>query len=286
MAITCSWSRALSLQAVASESTYSAHLALERHCCVYGTPKSINCDNGTNWVGLAADMKEQWSYVQSMVGQTEWENEPPKIIFNPPHSPRFGGHFETMVKICRKSMEKVLPVHGLVEDEEFNTLLAQVQKFANDRPLNRASPDFKDPVPLTPADLLGMGQPFKELMPLTEHDDVVSHKRHMRKVYKELWTAFTEEFLAELQVFRKRKNNPHEYKTGDFVFLISETQRKPTAQRTMVGPVFRTYGRYRMGVIRQIRINTEDEHGRVFLVETKPNHIVRLSYMQVAPVLI
>ena len=191
-----------------------------------------------------------------------------------------------MVKICRRSLEKTAPIHGLMSDEELLTLVKMVQKYANDRPLTHPSPDPKDPQPLTPADLLGLGSRYKELMPLTTHPEIVYQARHMRKTYKKLWDVFIEEYLTTQQRYRKRYHCRHQYQVGDKVYLITEQMRQITHMRTFAGAVYATYGRYHIGIIRQIRRNQADGEARVLLVETRTGEIKRLSYMNVAPILL
>ena len=64
--------------------------------------------------------------------------------------------------------------------------------------------------------------------------------------------------------------------------------KSPTTRSTVeaMRTVFATHGRYRVGIIRQIHPNQQDEHARVLLVETKPGHIDTMSYMSVAPVIL
>ena len=69
MVIACCWTRAVNLEVVMSESTLSAHLALERHCSVYNKPDYINTDNGGCYEGIFNDLQEQWAFMKDVAGQ-------------------------------------------------------------------------------------------------------------------------------------------------------------------------------------------------------------------------
>ena len=266
-----------------SESAFSAHLALERHCSTYGNPLRIICDNGGNFKGISLDMKQQQDFVDEMLGYMKWPERAPEVKFIPAYSPRFGGGYEIAVQSGRKSLARLLPLYGLLTDEQFETILKKAQAFANDRPLGLPSGDSKDFPPLTPNCLLGRGERFYHLMPVTECSEQVHHSRHMRSAYKKLWEFYYEEYVQALQKKQKAQKNPHVYRVGEVVHLITGQDIKPTAQRTYAGPVRAVMGRYHVGIIRHIKENKIDGHGRVFVVDMGRGQLKTVSSMNIAP---
>ena len=123
--ITCCWTRAVAMQVVQSESAYSAYLAMERHCASLGTPRRINLDNGSNFEGMKNDYKKQWELVEKVLKKMALKWPAVEFNFNPSRSPRFGGHYEIFCKAAKVAMKKVLPLHRLLNDEEFLTVVAK-----------------------------------------------------------------------------------------------------------------------------------------------------------------
>ena len=284
MVVSCNLSRSLSLETVAHEDVKAAHMALERHCSVWGTPDTIACDRGTNWVGLKADMDEQWEFLQEVANTMTWTHKAPTWHLNPAYSASFGGSYESLVKIVRNSISKLLPTDGLYNIEQFETIVKKTQQFANDRPLVEASADVGDFPDLRPADLMGKGKRFKGLMPLTRTPELVDYHRHLRNSYKILWDIFYEEYVHKLTRVYNNRANPYEFKEGEVVHLITEERTTPIQYRTHPSLMHSAVGRYRIGIIRKIHLNSIDLHGRVFVVEHQDGSMRTMSYRNIYPV--
>jgi hypothetical protein len=70
--------------------------------------------------------------------------------FNPPAASHVGGVWERMIRSIRKILRSLM-TDQLVNDETLATILAEVEKILNDRPLTRLSDDPNDLEPLTVA---------------------------------------------------------------------------------------------------------------------------------------
>ena len=56
----CCATRAVNIEAVESASADSLRMAFEQHCARYGCPENVYSDNGSNFVGLNNELKEQY----------------------------------------------------------------------------------------------------------------------------------------------------------------------------------------------------------------------------------
>ncbi|CAB4016377.1 uncharacterized protein LOC106154518 [Paramuricea clavata] len=73
--------------------------------------------------------------------------------FNPPAASHAGGVWERMIRLIRKMLCSILG-NQLVNDETLLTVITEVEKILNDRPLTGVTNDPNDLDPLTPSQLL------------------------------------------------------------------------------------------------------------------------------------
>ena len=264
----CCWTRALSLEVMDSASTESCVFAFLRHCNVFGYPRYVNSDRGTNLAGLDRHYKEQWSILEEQFSTHQQKWPEIKWNFNPPYSPRFTGHVEIMVKVTKNCLRKILGQNRyLFRDEELQTLTKVAQGYANLRPLSEPSDDPNDMPPLIPADFLMTGSRFLGGIPEIplEKYSLTTRKEMLGKVTRDLWETLTQEYILELQKYHKSRGNTT-LKTGDIVLILDKTMPS---------------GRYHLG-----RIVSEkpgpDGRSRSFVVKSGGKLIDR-SLMTLAP---
>ena len=253
--ISCCWTRAVNLLIIHHENTKSTSMALDRHTAQFGQPDWINSDQGTNFEGLRNDLANQWYYVEQVLRRKRIEWPKTKWEVNPAGSPRFGGHFESLVKVARRTLLKMLPHYELLTDEEFLTIIERVKCHMNNRPLTEMSSDPQDPRPLCPNDFLTTGKKYRELLPIIEGEPYLTDlSRSMRETLERLWRIYYTEFVKTLnQVKHNLEHKPEDYKVGQFVHLIGdEGQPLKNEERTMPGQVHSIVGYYRVGRIEEI----------------------------------
>ena len=90
-------------------------------------------------------------------GTEKWlEKEDIEWHFQPPRAPHFGGSHESLVKSTKRILYKALSgeklVHKSLTPETLQTLLFEVARMLNTRPLGYVSSDPKDFRPLRPHD--------------------------------------------------------------------------------------------------------------------------------------
>ena len=202
LVIACCTTRAVSLEM--SISTGAAHVlaALQRHIGVFGSPRYINSDQGSGFVRakrLIAESQETWR-------KEGWDmHEPLEWCLNPPYSPTWTGHVESLVKLTKKALEKLHlgPVLQALTADEFYTQLKRAQGYINTRPLLR--PESNMPL-LTPGDFIGNGS--LQLVNITwrpEFGGNLGYRyKQLEEIRAELWKLFRESYIAML-----RKQNTH-----------------------------------------------------------------------------
>ncbi|XP_055941904.1 uncharacterized protein LOC129971950 [Argiope bruennichi] len=143
---TCAVYRAIHLELIQSLSTNRFLLGFRRFVARRGRTRTIYSDNGTNFTGT-----------NNLMGSLDWD----KIVndasvlriqwkFNPPTAAWWGGFFESMIKMVKKLLRRVLGKASLHYEEMF-TILCDVEANINSRPLNYLSEDPNDLIPLTPS---------------------------------------------------------------------------------------------------------------------------------------
>ena len=65
----------------------------------------------------------------------------------------FGGFWERLIAVTKTALKKVLE-SSLVNIETLHTIVTEVEKIVNDRPLTYISSEFGDGEPLTPSHFL------------------------------------------------------------------------------------------------------------------------------------
>ena len=222
--ITCSFSRAINVEVMRDASADSCLMAFKRHAATYGQPQFVNSDQGKNLQYVKKVMSEI---------QVAWEDAQPLIASNfpavkwhtnPPYTPSYGGHYESLVKVIKKSFKHLAkwPRYSF-NDEQLVTGLKEAAAMANMRPLVDYSPDPNDPPPLRPSDFL-----HAPLLGLTP--DWRSHTSHTRireeleQFQQELWERMRKEVLSTLQKL-KNWGKGQELEEGDLVLYKSDDWR-------------------------------------------------------------
>ncbi|GFV05377.1 integrase catalytic domain-containing protein [Trichonephila clavipes] len=119
-------------------------LAIRRKCSIArrGRPRTIYCDNGTNFRGAFNDLsKLNWSKIVE-------ETRTPKIVwkFIPPTVAWWGGWWERLVRTVKELLKSTLGRY-----DELYTVLCDCESIINCRPLTYMSENPEELIPLTPS---------------------------------------------------------------------------------------------------------------------------------------
>ena len=189
--------RAVNLEMSLSTGAKHVISALQRHVGVFGSPTYVNSDRGTGFVKAKRVLqanhelwrKEGWE----MTGQLEWN-------MNPPYSPTWTGHVESMVKLVKKTLERLHtgPTITELNYDEFYTLLKRSQGYVNSQPL--FATHRQHPIP-TPADFIGTGE--SQLTNIIWNPEDVGRLGHrygqLEEICREIWGVFREMYVGTLR---------------------------------------------------------------------------------------
>ena len=221
---TCLTTRAVHLETVHEMSADSFIMAFHRFIGRRGTPKEMFSDNGSNFVAADKELADEIQAINSLKTDNEMLRIGVKWNFIPPRAPHMGGAWERLVKSVKETL-KGLITRRLLDDEELRTYLTEAEKILNDRPLTRMGSHVKDPVPLTPSDLL--------LLKRNSADTAIADDNPLRKRWtivqdlaNKFFERFTDEYLPALQErskwIRKRRN----IQANDVVLVVTEEVKR------------------------------------------------------------
>ena len=203
--------------------TNSFLAALQRFISRRGTPEKIFSDNGTNFTSGEKELSESiasWNqqklHTRCLQQNIEWH-------FNPPYASHMGGVWERLVKSIKQIL-KSLVKEQLLTDEALLTFMAETERILNDRPITQISDDVRDPLPLSPGQLLTI-KPSSSLPQGVFSKQDCYGKRWWRQVQylaNIFWKRWLKEYLPQLQCRSKWLKTQRNMKAGDIVLIVDE----------------------------------------------------------------
>ena len=153
--------------------------------------------------------------------------------FNPPHASHRGGAWEKMIRSVRNILRALLGTE-IVNDVTLLTIMTEVEKILNDRPLTKLSEDPKDLEALTPNHLL-LSHRNHCLAPgdfsTASADKYTRCWRQAQYLSNIFWRRWVDEYLLSLQE-RQKWFRPHRNLAVGDVVLITD-QHSPRGQWPM-----------------------------------------------------
>ena len=138
-------------------------------------------------------------------------------LSNLPEDSHQGGVWERMIRSVRKILGSLLR-EQLVNDETLLTLITEVERTLNDRPLTLQSDSTDDPEPLTPSKLLLL-RSYSSLPPdvFTTVDSCNKRWRQEQCLMNTFWKRWIGEYLPTLQIRQKWLRRRRNLAIGDLV---------------------------------------------------------------------
>ncbi|GFW94007.1 integrase catalytic domain-containing protein [Trichonephila clavipes] len=205
---------AIHLELLTSVSTESFSLGLRRFIARRGRPSVIYSDNGTNSKGdYRFYQKVNLEKLKNVV-----ELNPISWKFIPPRVPWWGGFWERLIGLVKRTLRKT-PGKTSLNHEEMYMVLCDCESLINSRPLTYVTDDVEDLEPLTPAMFL---QDIREVG-VPELDLIDENKLNKRLVYRnriqnDLRKRFRVEYLGQLRETRNIKGE-NILSEGDIVLV-------------------------------------------------------------------
>ncbi|KAL7726014.1 hypothetical protein ACLKA6_005762 [Drosophila palustris] len=187
----------------------------------------LHCDNATNFVGAARELKEFAShFIKHGNAMVEFAAQRgTEFAFIPPRAPHFGGLWEAAVKAAKHNLLRAIGGVILATDE-LQTVVVEVEAVLNSRPIVADSTNPNDVEAITPAHLL-VGRTLATLPPASVHLEDDSKLCYLRRwrlvsaVKERFWASWSRDYLLGLQQ-KHRWTREEQNLEVDAVVLIHE----------------------------------------------------------------
>ena len=223
---TCASTRAVHLELTRGLNVENFLLAFRKFAARRGLPVTILSDNAKTFKSASKEIRtisrssDVFQYLSNQ--RTSWK-------FITAKAPWWGGFWERMVQLVKRSLRKVVGKTTLTFDE-LNTLLIEIEAIINSRPLTFVYDDCEGiSYALTPSHLLYGNR--LAITPSASHHEVVSTnktltrraKNHQR-ILNQLVSRWRKEYLLSLREYRgvQLKHQGPSIKVGDVVILKDE----------------------------------------------------------------
>ena len=220
----CSLSRALHLELLLSLETAEFLGALKRFIARRGRPTKIYSDNGKTFVAAAKWLKKimQDEQLHDFLAdkRISWQ-------FNLSRAPWWGGQFERLVGLFKRSFYKTIGA-GLLTYAELCEVVLNVEVELNNRPLDYVDDDLQLPI-LTPASFLFQrSNRIPELESHREEVDLRKRAKYLRSCKDALWKRWSSEYLTALRERHRCDRNRKSLKlsVGDMVIVRSDNRNR------------------------------------------------------------
>lgn len=220
---TCLTTRAVHIEVAQSLSTDSFIAAFQRFTSRRGVQEKVYRDNGTNLVSGESELRksiQRWN--QSKIGQHMTQHEI-EWHFNQHYASHMGGAWERIIRSTRTIL-KALVKEQLLNDEQLLTLIAEVEKIMNDRPITQVSSDPNDPPALTPSMLLLMKSNCSIPQGVFRKEDVYAKRwwKQIQYLVNMFWRRWLREYLPALLTRQKWQRPTKDLCIDDVVLVADE----------------------------------------------------------------
>ena len=179
--------------------------ALRRFIAVRGYQNLIYSDNGKTFEGASKLVSKTLNgKPNDSVPKEEFANMAIQWNFISPRSPWWGGFYERMVQVVKKSLKRVLTDRGC-NYLQFETAVKRIEGVANDRPLTTVDED-PDTTILSPSYLILGRQSTEtcenEVLQMTSFTQ--KRLKFQETTYQTFWNVFYKEYLLQLQEYKHK----------------------------------------------------------------------------------
>ena len=219
----CLATKAVHLEVTSDMSTESFTACLRRFISRRNCPKTLHCDNGSNFVGARNELKRLYTFLAEgnndniirqflLKQQIQWSHIPAA-------APHFGGLWESAVRSMKKHLRRIMGTL-LMTYEELTTITCQVEACLNSRPLlPMTSHNQEGLTPLTAGHFLFMDAPnaYPEDPTLPEEPRLLKRWEQCQAVVHHFWARWSQEYIQTLISRTKWQGTKPNLQVGDMV---------------------------------------------------------------------
>lgn len=236
----CFCIKAVHLEVVSDLSTEAFLASLKRFVARRGKPQEIFSDQGTNFIGADRELKRNMIKISSDEKLHKYlSDENIRWNFNPPAAPHFGGLWESGIKQMKGHLKRTIGIQ-ILTNEEFTTLITQIEACLNSRPLVAQSSDPNDLSPLTPGHFL-IGTALTAIPEPQTTRTNYSHAERWKLtqgLFQSFWKRWSTDYLSQLQQRPKWVKAKPNLQENDLV-LIKDDNLPPL--RWKLGRIIESY---------------------------------------------
>ncbi|XP_055633238.1 uncharacterized protein LOC129773624 [Toxorhynchites rutilus septentrionalis] len=223
---TCLGTRAVHLELTYSLSSESCKMAIRRFIARRGAPQEIYSDQGTNFQGASAELKQQISTISCDLAET-FTNAETQWKLNPPYAPHMGGIWERLIRSVKTGLAN-MELSRNPDEETLVTALVEVESLVNSRPLTYLPVDSEEGEALTPNHFLllsssGVVQP--EVRPTEDSALLRSNWKHVQLMLDRFWKRWIQEYLPVISRQPKWFGEVKPINIGDLVIVVNDGVR-------------------------------------------------------------
>jgi hypothetical protein len=213
--LTCATTRAIHLELVDNGGSAACHSAFRRFLARRIRPLQtieVWTDNAKTFLRMSS-MRFPNNVLQ-------WKTIPERSAW-------WGGWWERLIRTVKLSL-KITLRHLRLDARELETILFEIESVVNTRPLTHVSSDVDDLAPLCPADfILGNSSDYRELLdPAAIPESTIRKLAVIRnETIGRFWKRWAHEYLASLQLWRRKTASPLQVQLGQVVLVKENTPR-------------------------------------------------------------
>ena len=215
---TCLCTRAIHVEVVTSLDLNSFLLAFARFTNLRGSVDTMYSDNGSTFCAAADKLP-------SLLSSPEINSSLRKRNINwikiPPYSPSQGGSWESMVKLFKSSLSRVMEqARRKPTLIELQTFVSDAVRIVNDRPLTTLSDKPNDLAPITPSCFLGQQlAPYTPISTFHDRGDLRKDYLYNSTLAHKFWLSWIKGYLPTLQGRSKWRLTRDNLEPGQLVLV-------------------------------------------------------------------
>ena len=226
---TCTCTRAVHLKLCRDLTAQEFQRALKEIVARRGCPQTIISDNGKTfvatgkWLSVLKKDHSLFNYIGKL--NIKWK-------FNLARAPWWGGFFERLIGIMKRTLSKVIG-RSLLRFDELEEVLIDVETSMNNRPLIYQGEEFERPV-ITPNILL-RGNPVpvveEDLELLGDESEVTKRKKLLQRSKSKLRQRFMNKYVHALEEWQQLSSDKQGVAIpGDGAVVLLKGETKQRAQ--------------------------------------------------------
>ncbi len=232
LVVRCALTGAVHLEMLYGLSEEAFIKAFSRFVARHMKPRTVFCDQGTNFVGAQNAIQEAWKEAAEKETGVEFR-------FSPAHAPHFNGLVERIVQAAKRALSPLLK-DKVLSDEDLATAFILVEEVINNRPIAwRGQPDERDPECITPAHFMLKGRIGETLLPVEMVGGKVGPSlMALQGIQAAFYERFCVEILPILRSYDKwRSGEKNTLRVGDIVAVLDQETAVAAQKRYPLGRI-------------------------------------------------